>query len=318
MNKTQILSSLTRTAHKVAFQIKKYSPEILVIGGTVGVVASAVLACKATTKLHAVLDDTKEKIDMYHKGAEDGKVESIVDGEVQVVDYTEEDCTRDITITYAKTGVELAKLYGPAVILGTLSITAILTSHNIMRKRNIALAAAYLTEHTGFKEYRQRVVERFGEELDRELKYNVKKEEVERTIVNEDGSETKVKETIEVARPNANDYSVFFDDGCRGWEKDAEHNRFFLQSVENWANNILQKRGYLFLNEVYEQLGVPKTRAGHVVGWVYDKNEPYSDNYVDFGLFNYDDPKKRDFINGRERTVLLDFNVDGNIYNLVF
>lgn len=312
MTKAQILSSITRTAHKVGFQLKKHSPEILVISGTIGVVASAIMACKATTKLDGILENAKTNIDDIHKVMEDPSV--LPEG----VEYTEEDGKKDLAITYAKTGLEIAKLYGPAVILGTLSITAILTSHNILRKRNVALAAAYLTEHTGFKEYRQRVVERFGEELDRELKYNVKKEEVETTVVNEDGTETKVKETIEVARPSVDDYSRFFDDGCLGWEKDAEHNRYFLQCVEKWANETLQKRGYLFLNEVYERLGIPKSRAGHVVGWVYDKNNPVGDNYVDFGLLDYDDPKKRDFINGRERVVLLDFNVDGNIYDLVF
>lgn len=312
MTKAQILSSITRTAHKVGFQLKKHSPEILVISGTIGVVASAVMACKATTKLDGILETAKNNIDEIHSVMEDPSV--LPEG----AEYTEEDGKKDIAITYAKTGLELAKLYGPAVIVGTLSITAILTSHNILRKRNIALAAAYLTEHTGFKEYRQRVVERFGEELDRELKYNVKKEEVETTVINEDGTETKVKETIEVARPSVDDYSRFFDDGCLGWEKDAEHNRYFLQCVEKWANETLQKRGYLFLNEVYERLGIPKSRAGHVVGWVYDKNNPVGDNYVNFGLLDYDDPKKRDFINGRERVVLLDFNVDGNIYDLVF
>lgn len=312
MTKAQILSSITRTAHKVGFQLKKHSPEILVISGTIGVVASAVMACKATTKLDGILETAKNNIDEIHSVMEDPSV--LPEG----AEYTEEDGKKDIAITYAKTGLEIAKLYGPAVILGTLSITAILTSHNILRKRNVALAAAYLTEHTGFKEYRQRVVERFGEELDRELKYNVKKEEVETTVVNKDGTESTVKETIEVARPGVDDYSRFFDDGCLGWEKDAEHNRYFLQCVEKWANETLQKRGYLFLNEVYERLGIPKSRAGHVVGWVYDKNNPVGDNYVDFGLLDHDDPKKRDFINGRERVVLLDFNVDGNIYDLVF
>lgn len=318
MTKAEFVNKLTRTAHKANFQLKKHSPEILVIGGVFGVVVSAVMACKATTKLHAVLDNTKEKIDMYHQGAEDGQVQSVVDGEVKVVDYSKEDCTRDISIAYAKTGLELAKLYGPAIILGGLSITAILTSHNVMRKRNVALAAAYLTEHTGFKEYRQRVVDRFGEQLDRELKYNVKTEEVEKTIVNEDGTETTVKETVETAYIPEDDYSVFFDDGCKGWEKDAEHNKFFLKSVEAWANDVLEKRGYLFLNEVYEQLGCPKTRKGHVIGWVYDKNDPSCNNHVSFNLYDYNDPKKRDFINGRERVVLVDFNVDGNIYDLVF
>ena len=194
-----------------------------------------------------------------------------------------------------------------------------LASNNILRKRNVALAAAYTAVDRGFKEYRGRVIERFGEELDKELKYNLKAREVEEVVVDENGKETTVKKTIHTtdidpSDPNSySQYARFYDDGCTGWEKDSEHNLFFLKCQQNYANELLRSRGYLFLNEVYDMIGVPRSKAGQVVGWRYDEKNPTGDNYVDFGIFDIHNEKSRDFVNGYERTILLDFNVDGEI-----
>ena len=315
--KFKLPASATRAFHNVGFQIKKHSPEILVVAGVVGTVASAVMACKATTKLHDVLDESKEKIDMFHKGVEDGKVKSEVDGEIVVVDYTQEDCTRDIAVTYTQTGLKLAKLYGPAIALGAVSITSILVGHNILRKRNLALAAAYTAVDTGFKQYRGRVVERLGEKMDKELLYNIKAKEVEETVVDEKGKEKTVKKTIEVADPNAgmSPYTVCFDETCTGWQRDAEANKFFLHQQQDWANEKLKAQGYLFLNDVYKMIGAKQTKAGQVVGWVYDEKNPIGDNFIDFGVYNIYSEASRNFVNGLEKSIWLSFNVDGDILN---
>ena len=307
----------SRAFHKAGFQLKKHSPEILVVTGVVGTVVSAVMACKATTKLHAVLDDTKEKIDMYHQGAEDGKVQSVVDGELVVVDYTKEDCSRDITIAYAQTGMNLVKLYGPAIAVGALSITSILAGHNILRKRNLALAAAYTAVDTGFKEYRGRVIKRFGEQLDKELKYDIKTQEVEETVVDEKGKEKTVKKTVEVANPATacSPYMFCFDETAAGWVRDAESNKFFLMRQQDYANEKLKARGYLFLNEVLDMVGIQRCRAGQTVGWIYDEKNPIGDNYIDFGMLNIHSEPARNFMNGLEKSIWLDFNVDGDILN---
>ena len=314
-NFNDLATSATRVFHSVGFQLKKHSPEILVIGGVVGTVASAVMACKATTKLHDVLDETKEKIDMYHQGVEDGQVKSIVDGKVEIVDYTEEDCTKDITITYAQTGLKLAKMYGPSIILGAVSISSILVGHNILRKRNLALAAAYTAVDTGFKQYRSRVVERFSEKLDKELLYDIKSKEVEETIVDEKGKEKTVKKTVEVADPLAamSPYTFCFDETCTGWVRDAERNKFFLMRQQDYANELLKSRGHLFLNEVLDMIGAQRTEAGQIVGWVYKENNPVGDNYVDFGMLNIHSEASRNFMNGLEKSIWLTFNVDGPI-----
>ena len=235
---------------------------------------------------------------------------------LDALESSEEDSKKDLAIVYAQTGLKVAKLYAPAVAIGALSIAAILASNNIMRKRNVALAAAYATVDNGFKEYRSRVIERFGKELDQELKFNIKAKEVEETVTNEKGEEETVKKVVHVADPNMySQFARFFDDGCTGWEKDAELNHMFLMKQQAMANSMLQKRGYVLLNEVYEMLGIPKTSAGQTVGWVYDpKNcDHKGDNFVSFGILDVNKEKARDFVNGYERTILLDFNVDGDI-----
>ena len=311
MSKTELLSTISRNVHKVGFIFKKHSPEILMAAGVVGVVTSAVMACKATTKLSGILEESKKEIDQIHEYVEaNGYSEK----------YTEEDSKKDLVISYTKMSMKLVKVYAPSVILGLLSITSILASNNIIRKRNMALAAAYAAIDSNFKDYRNRVVERFGKELDRELKYNIKPKEIEETIIDEEGNEVVVKKTVNNAEVNLpSEYAKVFDEFSSCWTKDADYNLTFLRRIQDQANDKLRLRGHLFLNEVYDMLDIPRTAAGAVVGWIYDKNRENSDSYVDFGLYDnlINDESKRLFINGNERSVLLDFNVDGVIYDLL-
>lgn len=304
-----ITNAVSRTFHRTGFQLKKHSPEILMVGGAVGVVVSAVMACKATTKISEITEETKNTVETIHNCINDPDMAD---------KYTEEDSKKDLAIVYVQTGLKFAKLYGPSVVLGVVSLGCMLTSHKILRKRNIALAAAYATIDKGFKEYRGRVVERFGKDLDRELRYNIKAKEIEETIKNEDGTETIVKKTVNVADVNEySDYARFFDESCSGWEKDPELNLVFLKQQQNYANDLLRAKGHLFLNEVYDLLGIPRSKAGQVVGWIYDEENPVGDNFVDFGIYDLYDERKRAFVNGFERTILLDFNVDGDILNMI-
>ena len=309
MSKAEIMNKMSRNLHKFGFKFKKHSPEFLAVAGVVGIVASGVMACKASTKLSGVIEETKEQLDQVHDYVEKNGFSD---------KYTEEDSKKDTAIIYTQTAVKLVKLYGPAVILGTLSITAMLTSNKILRKRNIALAAAYTTVDKAFKDYRGRVVERFGEELDRELKYNLKSKEIEEIVTDENGEETSVKKTVKAMNPNdISEYARFFDESCSSWNKSQFHNQMFLKQQQNYANDLLKAQGYLFLNDVYKMLGMDVAPYGQVVGWIYDEKNPVGDNFVDFGLYDLNDEAKRLFINGRERSILLDFNVDGNILDLI-
>lgn len=308
MKANDILNAASRGMHRIGFKIKKASPEILVVAGVAGIVTSAVMACKATTKAGAIKDELREGMGQINEVANNPKVQN----------YTEEDKRKDTVIVYTQAAMKYIKLYGPSVLLGAASIACIVCSHNILKKRNVALAAAYASIDKGFKEYRGRVIERFGEELDRELRYNVKAKEFEETTTDTKGKEKIAKTTVEVADPNTySEYARFFDDGCNGWTKDAEYNLMFLKNTQNAANDLLKSRGHLFLNEVYDMLGIPRSKAGQVVGWIYDKDHPAGDNFVDFGMYNMNIEKARDFVNGYERTILLDFNVDGPIMDMI-
>lgn len=309
MKKLEVLNGLTRNLNKVGFQLKKHSPEIFVVAGVVGAVASTILACKASTKLSGVLEESKEQIDEVNEYVEKNGFDE---------KYTEEDVKKDLTILYTQAAIKVVKLYAPALVLGLVSFTAILGGHNILHKRNFALAAAYTAIDKGFKDYRGRVVERFGEELDKELRFNVKEKEVEETVVNEDGTETTVTKTVNVAEmDDYSDYAKCFDESCSGWTKNSEYNLMFLRRQQDYANEKLKRTGYLFLNDVYEMLGLPRNKAGQIVGWIYDEKNPIGDNRVDFGIYDINKERNRDFVNGYERSIWLDFNVDGNILNLI-
>lgn len=310
MKVKEIINSVSYNAHRIGFKIKKASPEIMVVAGVVGVVTSTVMACKATTKVNDILEETRKQVDDVH---------NVLDSDVVSADeYTNDDAKKDLAIIYTQTGVKLIKLYAPSVLVGALSITGILASHKILKKRNVALTAAYATIDRSFKEYRGRVVERFGKELDRELRYNIKAQEIEEKTVDKDGNETIEKKTVSVVDPNMySDYARIFDNGSMGWTKDPEYNLMFLKLQQNQANDRLRAQGYLFLNDVYDMLGIPRTKAGQIVGWIYDEDNPVGDNFVDFGIYDIYNEKACDFVNGRERSIVLDFNVDGNILDMI-
>ena len=300
-NKTEIMKSVNSVASKTIMKLKKHSPEILVVAGIAGTVVSAVLACKATTKVAEILDETKGTLDTIHEGMKTGAING--------QEYTTEDGKKDTVVVYAQTGMKLAKLYGPAIILGTLSITSILASNNILRKRNVALGAAYAAIDKSFKEYRGRVIERFGEQVDTELKYGIKAKKFEEIEVDpETGKEKKVKKTVMVADPNLqSDYAVYFDSKSRNYETNPDYNRMFLKAQQAFANDKLQTRGHLFLNEVLDDLDLPRTPAGQIVGWTKDG----PDGYVNFRIVEVE----RETEDGRhEPALLLDFNVEGNIW----
>ena len=131
-----------------------------------------------------------------------------------------------------------------------------------------------------------------------------------REVVNQ-----KVEDTVKTESGSYSQYARFFDETSPYWTKDSEYNVFYLLAQQNYANEKLKAHGHLFLNDVYEMLGIPKSKAGQVVGWIYDKKNPFADSYVDFGIYKTD--KNAKFVNGFEKTILLDFNVDGAIIDKI-
>jgi hypothetical protein len=285
-------NAVARRATRQMLYIKKDSPTLLFGAGVVGMVGATVLACRATLKLQDVLEtsqnDLKTARTLEHR------------------EYSENDRNKDIAIIYTRSVIKVGRLYGPALLLGAASIGALTKSHNILTERNLALTAAYAAVDRAFNEYRSRVVDKYGVDADRELRYST--EEVE--VLDEKGR----IETIPMVGPGSESmYARFFDQYSPNWSKDPEYNFLFLRCQQNYANDLLKARGHIFLNEVYDMLGIERSKAGAVVGWVISHD---GDNFIDFGIFD-DKQSARDFVNGREGSILLDFNVDGVIYDRI-
>ena len=306
--KQEIINKATRLLSSTQYQVKKHSPEILMVAGIAGTIVGTVLACKATTKVSEIIEEKNKNVEDVHTCLEEKPNE-----------YTEEDSKKDLTIIYAQTGVKLFKLYAPAIGVMALSFASIIAGHKVLKKRNIAIAAAYAAIDKGFKQYRKNVIKEFGEGVDQQMRFGLKSKEIKKK--DKDGK--TVKETEYYIDPDANpldnisEYARFFDAASSNFAKDPEYNMMFLRRQQDYANEMLKSRGHLFLNEVYDLLDIPRSKAGQVVGWVYDKNgNTKGDNYVDFGLYRNDQGTRR-FVNGLEYNILLDFNVDGVIYDII-
>ena len=294
--------------------LKKYSPEILTAAGVIGTVGSTVLACKATLKVEDILDEAKKKSNL---------INAVHDGEIEVdAEYTDKDYSKDLLVNRTQTAVKLIKLYGPAISLGALSIAAILGGQHILRKRNVAVMAAYKLCEESFNNYRSRVKDELGEEKDRQFYYGMTEETVKEKVKSKDGKTKTVTKKVEKTPDHlCSQYARFFDEANPNWDKSPEQNMYFLKMVQNQMNDKLQARGHVFLNEVYDALGFERSEAGQFVGWIRNRDNTAmeaSDGYIDFNIFDGKNYAKRAFVNGDERSILLDFNVDdGMIYDLI-
>lgn len=301
-----IPTMISQTGGRSVLLVKKFSPEILLVGGIAGGITAAVMACKATRKVDDILDEHENAMAQINMG------ESCVD------DDDGEKLVKKLKFqTNAKLLKNISKLYAPPVVLGAASIGCILGSHGILSKRNMAIAAAYSVVQDRFNEYRDRVRDKLGENDEKNLYFGTEQKTVEDIVIDEKtGKEKKVKKKVNVLKdPNdLSQYARFFDDGSPNWVQDAELNLAFLRAQQNYCNDLLKARGHLFLNEVYDIIGIPRSKAGAIVGWVISKD---SDNYVDFGLYSIRNQEAADFVNGYEESILLDFNVDGVIYDLI-
>lgn len=282
--KTFVMKKFGRTMLK----IRRYSPEIATGAGIVCGVACVVVACVQTTKLDKIIDSTKEKVDEIHKTKED-KHEN----------YTEKDMSGDLVKVYARTSVDIVKLYAFPAGLGALSIAFILGGHRILRKENAAAAAAYMALSESFAQYRKRVAEDQGQDKDREYLYG-RKEEAVVEIDNE--TDTAVKKNVIKDNGCISPYARIFDEINPNFGPSHYGNMVFLKSVQQYCTDKLIAQGHLFLNEVYDALGFPRSEAGQYVGWVYGMG----DDFVDFGINDIEEK-------GDEDGFLLDFNVDGPI-----
>lgn len=309
MKKTELATKAGQILVKTKLGIKKHSPEILVATGIGTGIVAAVVACKQTIKANDIIAEARKNL----QNIEDVK-ELAANNEVE---YTEENEQEDRKTIGMQVAVGMVKTYALPVGLGILSITCILAGHHILKKRNVALAAAYSALSTDFMNYRKRVVDKYGKDVDFMLKNGLEKQIVANQVVDPETGEVKEtkEEVLTYDGDKLSQYARVFDEvGSTQWTPSADHNRAFLLMEQNYFNERIRTRGYIFLNEVYERLGFRPTKAGSVVGWVY-QNADYEG--IDFGIFTAHTQKAAEFLEGTEPSIILDFNVQGDILSLV-
>lgn len=283
--------AITRSVATSVLKAKYNSPQIFFVGGVIGVVTAAALACRATLKVTDVVDELQHDVDQV-KGM----------GENVGSEYDSSNYNKDLVYVYAKGSYSIAKLYGPAIVVGVVSIGALTGSHVTLMRRNAGLTAAFTLASAAYNDYRERVKIEVGPERELDIYHNATNEIVELP----DGTKQIVKV---VNMPNYSVHAKVFDESSQYWEKNAELNKLFVHCQQTYANNVLQAKGHFFLNEAYDMFGLERSEAGQVLGWMLNNG---GDNYIDFGLF---EAHNKHFINGEERSIILDFNVDGVIYD---
>lgn len=284
-------ASLSSKIGRQLLHVQKASPALLFGAGVVGVVGATVLACRATLQLEETIDDTQKYLRIAEETAKD-----------------ETEVKREKAFVYLRAVGNISKLYGPSIVLGAVSVGCLTSSHNILNRRNAALTAAYAAVNEAFDEYRDRVTAEVGSEKEEDIYRNLESCE----IADEKGKKTSAKR---VGQGKHSPYARFFDHNSSSWDPYPEHNVVFLRCQQNYLNDKLKARGHVFLNEAYDALGIERSQPGAVVGWVWRGD---GDDYIDFGIFNQEmTPQAFEFFTGSEGAILLDFNVDGVIFDKI-
>lgn len=314
------LNNFKTNASNIGLYLEKNSPTLLTIGGSVFILAGTILACERTIKAVGIIEEHNVAKEAIEEAKE--LLDTMEDDDT--INYSLEDYKRDTIANTLNTVRRLIANYAVPTMAIMIGFGMIFESD---RKANTKLAdmtGAYISSKQVEKLLKKGITEKYGKDVWDELRYGIKKEII--TVEEEDpetGKKKKVKKEIKVADFDPEDpttyskFAKFFDESCAEWDKNPEMNLLYLLSMQNTANEMLKCRGHLFLNEVYDMLGIPRTKDGQKYGWIYCNDNPCGDNYVDFGIYELNRPKNRDFVNGYENVILLDFNVDGPIVDLI-
>ena len=282
--------------HNVARVVVKHAPTILTGAGTVGLVGTAVLASRAT---------------LTYKELIAGEVMVITDGPNLMKrneHYTEEEFRKDRIVCYSRIVTKTVKHYAPTIALGVASVAAFWWSHSIQSKRIAGLAAAYTALDASYRKYKKSVASVIGEESMKKVEEKILDDVL---FTDEPFEYDKMAESV---IPEYSPYARIIDENASVWDPSDDITELNIHAQLNYMNDILRTRGYLFLSDVYDALGIPRTPASQVVGWLWKKGD--GDHYVSFGDIEghrikfWDDSRRREVAN-----YLLDFNVDGEIVN---
>ena len=285
----------------------KHQPEIETAAGIIISLVGVAGACHSTLKMVDILEEGKEEVDKIKEGWETPENRELLAEH----NYTEKDYKKELAAQYTKNAIAVVKGYAIPMAMIFTGYGLIIHGHVTLHKRNAVLLAGYKAVEEAFRSYRARVVEKYGKDEDLYFRHGVQKETITEEVQDsETGKIRKEKKEVYISGDGPSMYAKFFDESCRAWTKDPTANLCFLKGVQEWANTKLHAEGYLFLNEVYDAIGFPRTSAGAICGWI----DGLGDSYVDFGMYEL---RNKDFINCSERTVLLDFNVDGVIFDKI-
>lgn len=284
---------ITTAFGNTALRAKKNSPHIFFAAGLAGVVTSAVLACRATLKLEKELDQIKLDLDTVRQNKE---IVTETDGA-----YSQSDYARDLSTVYFKSSMKVVRMYAPAIIIGSASIAALSGSHIQMARRNAALSSTVALLGQAFNDYRDRVREVVGEDKELELYRNMTPCELDI-----DGKTVKTLAKNPDSPFGHSSFAVCFDERSSHWQKNVEMNRIILNSIQFQMNNKLRAYGHVFLNDVYDELDLPKSDQGQIFGWM--KNSDTGDGNIEFVMYDaFNTPDSRQ---PYDKSIWLDFNVD--------
>ena len=303
---TDAITKVASAAKPLIFQLKKHAPEILVGTGTVSVIGGTVLACKATAKASDILKEPADVLVEFDR--EEGGTFEVHDEEAEHRNAV-------------KKGFLVVKGYLPAAGLVGGGLAMLVAAKQIEHNRFTAMLGAYSALQASFDEYRARVIEQGGEDMDRQLMNGATKVKVEYEEEQDGKKPKKVKEEITVFTRGEDPYHRIFDE-CNSpgeWRDNMETNKFFLECQQTVLNQELKAYGRIFLNDVYKRLGFDYCEVGQFVGWLADDIEGAKDGYIDFGI-DYaaiDAEIERAQRENRrpEPSLWLNFNCDGEVWD---
>lgn len=302
MNLISLIKSGAKTA---GLWTKKHAPELLLAGGIAGFGGALYFTAKAAVETEDIPEEFLE-------------VREDVETKKEIVEL------------YSTTALAYAKSYAPAAGFAAFSLTCFCASYGVLKKRYVALGAAYTALETAYQTYRQRVIDDAGVDKDRYYLTGVKP--TKKTVVDEDGNKEKIsviEGDVDVANPYAFKFSKYKENGeiNKQWQNDAHMNRNVVLGHQDWFDNQLFerctlnsrgeviKRGSVMLNEMRTLLGEDPTPTGAIVGNRYSNGEPGCNGYIDFRIIEgmEEDPETGLYI----PYIIIDPNVDGMIYDLL-
>lgn len=314
-----IFSSAVKVGSNLIQKVKFRSPELLIGAGVVGLVGAAVVAVRRGVRWHsAAMAEIGHDLETIKKA----------EGLPQ---YTREDRVRDYAQVIGKGVWSFTQIYGPSVAVGVASVVSILAGTGILKGRLAAMTSAAATAQAALERYRSRVREKLGEDADYEFAYEVSSKKAK--IKHEDGTKESLVTYHLVPSSGewmaASPYSRLWDENAMEWCANRDIQFLTLRSLENHFNQELNARGVVFLNDVYKALGLPMSKDAALVGWIKNYEKPKmaqlaaelgrvpGDGVISFGVFENESPSARAYLAGDDNRVVLDFNVDGVIYDLI-